>query len=904
MASKFRTFYIDKNHHGVLTEVTTALLQEVGQEGGFLTDLEIVNFGGEVLQLNVVYKTQHSRTLLTAHPPAGAIIEDEIRFDHATFLFSDEVEPASYSTGTFAFDGTGLDTTEIVTESGNNAVQIRLPAVTRNVSGLHTLKINATGLEYIGNNPIQHGDILAYNMHDQSAPLPGQSIPYTAGLPKLGEIEIQGIRIDKSSIPSERVDKYLGELGVGSERLLHFSSVDISETLVYVVFAYYRTLEPYLVQTFPYNNSVFIFGSNPKNLELVFVFLEEVDAGYITSNDGLFKLYSSFGVATPIEASKVTVDPGGKTVRVDVESVVTAADIYDFRITGLLSNDGTFQTRDIVYTLQVLGYANTVGTIDVAAIDHDSLGGFETHEHINWGHPYSGFIYSGNFTSGSVTQFTGNLVYLITGHMDHNTFPNYVSEHHVDWGRITTGNIHSTNITEGSVTQHQGAISHNSLDGTSLTAGDPHTQYHTEARADARSNAWIQTKDADSFDDIVYVDGPNDQEYLVWIDSSSQWENRVLPITALQGGQESLSGIVQDGRTDSSSAAVAGSTYRYFSGNLGTGAIWTGVVDVTDTEPSGTVGRLWYSTGTEQFQIYSDTGNKWVQFNNLTGHTGDTSTHGVGTIVGLAETQTLTNKTLTTPTIGDFTNSTHDHSNNAGGGQLSLSGTSDFGPLFPRHQDGLTWDTGTSKWGSSGLFTGHSGDTSIHFTEASIDHGSIAGLGDDDHTIYVKVDGSRAMSAGLTVVGSAPQVKFSDVSTDNATKKGFLVVPSYDTDEENVAAIYLRNTNGVSKLSFGGGDSSVNASTAIGFYVAASLNTAQGTELIRIKSTGMRIGGAGNPTATCVLDLGSVSDKTFLPPKGTTSNRDAISQEVGSVYYNTTTNKLQCHNGTSWQDCF
>lgn len=40
------------------------------------------------------------------------------------------------------------------------------------------------------------------------------------------------------------------------------------------------------------------------------------------------------------------------------------------------------------------------------------------------------------------------------------------------------------------------------------------------------------------------------------------------------------------------------------------------------------------------------------------------------TIVGLTNAQTLTNKTLTTPTIGDFTNATHDHSNAAGGGQL------------------------------------------------------------------------------------------------------------------------------------------------------------------------------------------------------------------------------------------
>lgn len=43
------------------------------------------------------------------------------------------------------------------------------------------------------------------------------------------------------------------------------------------------------------------------------------------------------------------------------------------------------------------------------------------------------------------------------------------------------------------------------------------------------------------------------------------------------------------------------------------------------------------------------------------------------TFVFEAHTQTLTNKTLTTPTIGSFTNATHDHTNAAGGGQLAIA---------------------------------------------------------------------------------------------------------------------------------------------------------------------------------------------------------------------------------------
>uniref|UniRef100_A0A6M3XW23 Uncharacterized protein n=3 Tax=viral metagenome TaxID=1070528 RepID=A0A6M3XW23_9ZZZZ len=43
------------------------------------------------------------------------------------------------------------------------------------------------------------------------------------------------------------------------------------------------------------------------------------------------------------------------------------------------------------------------------------------------------------------------------------------------------------------------------------------------------------------------------------------------------------------------------------------------------------------------------------------------------TLVSVTATQTLTNKTLTTPTIANFTNATHDHSTTAQGGTLSIS---------------------------------------------------------------------------------------------------------------------------------------------------------------------------------------------------------------------------------------
>jgi hypothetical protein len=59
-----------------------------------------------------------------------------------------------------------------------------------------------------------------------------------------------------------------------------------------------------------------------------------------------------------------------------------------------------------------------------------------------------------------------------------------------------------------------------------------------------------------------------------------------------------------------------------------------------------------------------------------------------------------------------------------------------------------------------------------------------------------------------------------------------------------------------------------------------------------------------NPNASAQLDVSSTT-KGFLPPRMTTTQKNAISSPAsGLMVYDTDTNKLCCYNGTSWNDLF
>ena len=66
----------------------------------------------------------------------------------------------------------------------------------------------------------------------------------------------------------------------------------------------------------------------------------------------------------------------------------------------------------------------------------------------------------------------------------------------------------------------------------------------------------------------------------------------------------------------------------------------------------------------------------------------------------------------------------------------------------------------------------------------------------------------------------------------------------------------------------------------------------------------VRVGSVGNNNTTAILDVVSTT-KGFLPPRMTTTQKNAIATPAaGLVVYDSTTNKLCCYNGSTWNDLF
>ena len=154
--------------------------------------------------------------------------------------------------------------------------------------------------------------------------------------------------------------------------------------------------------------------------------------------------------------------------------------------------------------------------------------------------------------------------------------------------------------------------------------------------------------------------------------------------------------------------------------------------------------------------------------------------------------------------------------------------------------------------------------------------------------LLVKGSGSTSATTSLLVQNSAGTAAFS-VSDNGLTTFTGQIAMSGGT---STYAVDLLPTTGFRIQGSSGGVRGVNNFIKI--------NGNSGVQLL----SSTIVGDENTPNASAQLEVSSTT-KGFLPPRMTTTQKNAIATPAaGLVVYDSTTNKLCCYNGSTWNDLF
>ena len=162
--------------------------------------------------------------------------------------------------------------------------------------------------------------------------------------------------------------------------------------------------------------------------------------------------------------------------------------------------------------------------------------------------------------------------------------------------------------------------------------------------------------------------------------------------------------------------------------------------------------------------------------------------------------------------------------------------------------------------------------------------------------------GISTPSARLHIKGSGSTSATTSLLVQNSAGTEMLKV----RDDGNIAIFTGRIFDGVNNekaFYFDGNTNVASNYQSVSLRVYDGTAYASGLEVVGSGSES-RVGiGTTSPNASAKLQLDSTT-KGFLPPRMTTTQKNAISAIAGLVVYDSTTNKLQCYNGSTWNDLF
>jgi hypothetical protein len=178
----------------------------------------------------------------------------------------------------------------------------------------------------------------------------------------------------------------------------------------------------------------------------------------------------------------------------------------------------------------------------------------------------------------------------------------------------------------------------------------------------------------------------------------------------------------------------------------------------------------------------------------------------------------------------------------------------------------------------------------------NINTSSNIGIGLTNPTARTHIQGSGSTSAttSLLVQNSAGTQMFR-VDDNNRTYVGSSIILL------GTSLVLSADVNNPQLYITGGSNLGINAPGNNGIIYGRSNSNNQ--EFFGFSALGSAIG-SSTLTASAVLAVNSTT-QGFLPPRMTTTQKNAIaSPAAGLVVYDSTTNKLCCYNGSTWNDLF
>ena len=225
--------------------------------------------------------------------------------------------------------------------------------------------------------------------------------------------------------------------------------------------------------------------------------------------------------------------------------------------------------------------------------------------------------------------------------------------------------------------------------------------------------------------------------------------------------------------------------------------------------------------------------------------------------------------------------------------------------------------------GQSSVNIGGAGSTSYTYNVSVGTSSYVSGIGGValGHTAYAT--GSKSVALGyysranadnIFVCGAqgAQGTAITNVYFGSGVQYG--VEGSNNTPTTGAGVAYTINGSGAGGTNQAGGTITISGGKGTGtgapgdVIFSSSDAGASGTTLqtlanrIWIKGeTGQLSVGTGSPNASALVQVESTT-QGFLPPRMTTTERNAISSPAaGLVIFNTTTTKLECYDGATWQ---